>query len=113
MTDPKTTRVQCPKCGLEAKSLLHGFCQHTICPVRNTEQLSIIKEIEAHGYTIQERDRLRREFAQVTMPNDAALRVAVKAFRDAQHQPDDLYKWRRFYQTAFEAALAQEVGNGK
>lgn len=25
----------CPKCGLEAKTLLHGFCTHKECPVRN------------------------------------------------------------------------------
>lgn len=24
----------CPKCGLEAKTLLHRFCQHKTCPVR-------------------------------------------------------------------------------
>ena len=25
----------CPKCGLEAKSMMHRFCQHSPCPVRD------------------------------------------------------------------------------
>lgn len=25
----------CPKCGLEAKTLLHPFCQHKECPIRD------------------------------------------------------------------------------
>lgn len=25
---------ECPRCGLEAKTLLHQFCTHSICPIR-------------------------------------------------------------------------------
>lgn len=25
----------CPKCGLEAKTLLYRFCTHAVCPVRD------------------------------------------------------------------------------
>jgi endogenous inhibitor of DNA gyrase (YacG/DUF329 family) len=32
--DPKTA-TKCPKCGLEAKTLLHPFCTHKECPVRD------------------------------------------------------------------------------
>lgn len=27
--------IECPKCALEAKSLLHRFCTHKECPVRD------------------------------------------------------------------------------
>ena len=27
--------TKCPKCALEAKTLLHRFCQHADCPVRS------------------------------------------------------------------------------
>lgn len=29
------TATECPKCGLEAKSLTHRFCQYPVCPVRD------------------------------------------------------------------------------
>lgn len=32
--DAILTSSSCPKCGLEAKTLLHRFCQHASCPVR-------------------------------------------------------------------------------
>ncbi len=32
--DIETAR-ECPKCGLEAKALLHRFCTATVCPVRD------------------------------------------------------------------------------
>jgi hypothetical protein len=28
------TATECPKCGLQAKTLLHRFCTHKACPVR-------------------------------------------------------------------------------
>lgn len=28
------TATECPKCGLQAKTLLHRFCTHKVCPVR-------------------------------------------------------------------------------
>lgn len=28
-------RAECPKCGLKAETLLHRFCTHAPCPIRD------------------------------------------------------------------------------
>lgn len=33
--------TSCPKCGLEAKTLLHRFCTHKECPVRDAVSKSV------------------------------------------------------------------------
>lgn len=42
MSDDVLKLSECPKCGLEAKSLLHPFCTHKGCPIK-----AAIREREA------------------------------------------------------------------
>lgn len=36
--DAPEQAASCPKCSLKAEMLLHKFCTHQICPVRNAAQ---------------------------------------------------------------------------
>lgn len=41
--------TSCPKCGLEAKTLLHPFCLHKQCPVRDATNASKMGKLASEG----------------------------------------------------------------
>lgn len=75
----------CPKCGLEAKSMLHRFCQYSECPVRTA------LEATPQGKLRFANDRLRGAATRLAEAQDA-LDKAEREHREAVEAVESLEK---------------------
>lgn len=78
------TATECPKCGLEAKTLLHRFCTHAACPVREgLKELApgLQAIVEANRHIRESRAGIYERKPRLGPPKDTAVSRVLLAER--------------------------------